>query len=196
MRDMIRIVLLLAVLAAPLAAQGVPERPADRTRLAADATLFGTAMRDALALGEPGDVTILVEALSGTANSTDPEGDWNCRTIKMGRLVPLVVYGNFRCRITRDAPGLYRLEKLSGSQRIAGTIHAREGRSPFRGVAYVDGGPAADYAALPPDDQTPVEPGQTVAVVGTFEQMSATRARLLLPDPILESEYDILYLTR
>ena len=53
-----------------------------------------------------------------------------------------------------------------------------------------------DYAGLPPDDQSPVEPGQTHAQVGHFEQVSPDHARLMLPDPILESRFDILWLTR
>jgi hypothetical protein len=63
-------------------------------------------------------------------------------------------------------------------------------------VGYVDAGPATDYAGLPATDQTPVEPGQTVAQVGLFEMTSGARARLLLPSPLLESGFDILSLTR
>ena len=47
-----------------------------------------------------------------------------------------------------------------------------------------------------PDDQTPQEPGQTHAQVGIFEQAGPNQARLLLPAPLLESDFDILWLTR
>ena len=83
--------------------------------------------------------------------------------------------------------------KLSGSQRLQGTIDAA---GIYVGVGFVDGGPAASYADLPPDDQAPVEPGQTHAQVGRFEQTGPDRARLLLPSPLFESEFDILVLAR
>ncbi len=192
---MIRTLCLLAVLAATSAtAQEV--RPADADRLARTDALLGASLRWAFASGAPGDVAVLVEALSGAEEGFAPEGDWNCRTMKLGGNLPLVVYGNFRCRITADGPDRWRLEKLTGSQFTAGTLTLREDGILYLGTGYVEGGPATDYAGLPPGDQTPVEPGQTTADVGWFEQMGPNRARLLLPDPILESDFDILYLTR
>ena len=171
-------------------------RAPDRARLeTADAT-FGTALRAALAEGAPADVAVLVEALAGAPGPVAPAGDWNCRVLKLGGLLPLTVYTDFRCRIVVVEPGIWELEKLTGSQRVAGRIHQEDGAATFLGVGYVTGGPAADYQGLPPLDQTPVEPGQTTANVGFFEQMGPDRARLLFPQPLLESEFDILYLTR
>ncbi|SHI80026.1 DUF4893 domain-containing protein [Wenxinia saemankumensis] len=183
----------LALVAAPVAAQEL--RPADAGRLAGWETSLGAALHGALAAGAPADVELLVESLSGVPGEIAPEGDWSCRTIKMGELSDLVVYAPFACRITAGEGG-WRLEKLTGSQRMGGTIHAGEVPALYTGTAWVDGGPATDYAGLPPEDQTPVEPGQTVAQVGWFEQAGPGQARLLLPDPILESRFDILWLTR
>ena len=189
---------LALVLAAALAPAAIAQeiRPADSDRMFAWQEIMGRAVLGALAQGAPEDVAMLTEVLRGTPDTLDPAGDWSCRTIKMGDLLPLTVYGNFRCRITGTGPGRWRLEKLTGSQFTQGDIVSVEGDASYFGVSFVSGGPAADYAGLPPDDQTPVEPGQTVADPGYFEQMGPNRARLLLPDPILESDFDILYLTR
>lgn len=169
-------------------------RPVDQPRLEAFDAHFGAAVYQALTEGSPSDQAVMLEALSGAAGTLDPVGEWNCRTIKMGGgLLPLVSYRNFRCRIT-DGPGpLYTLVKLTGSQRVKGKIWPG---GLFLGVGHVGEAPATDYAGLPPDDQTPVEPNQTTADVGRFEQMSPNRARLMLPAPLLESRFDILYLTR
>ena len=185
--------LALLTLAGPVAAQEI--RPADTARLDAYDSHLGAALAEALNGGAAGDVQLLGQAMAGEPGPMAPEGDWSCRTIKMGELSALVVYSPFRCRITAEGDG-WRLEKLTGSQRTAGHIAGGDAPGLYLGVGYVEGGPAVDYAGLPPDDQTPVEPGQTHAQVGRFEQVSPGQARLMLPDPILESRFDILWLTR
>ena len=191
---MIRAALILATLALPAAAQDV--RPADMERLAYLTEHFGTAMRQAMRGGTPEDVEALRQALSGAERGdVDPAGDWDCRTIKMGGIAPLAVYTPFRCRIAADGPGAWRIEKLTGSQRLSGRIEATQGGTVYTGVGYVGDAPATDYAGLP-DTQDPVEPGQTHAQVGLVEMVSPDRGRILLPAPILESRFDVLELTR
>jgi hypothetical protein len=170
-------------------------RPPDEARLAGFEEALGASLRNALAEGAAEDVRTLASVLAGLPGDFDPEGAWSCRTIKLGGDPALTVYGNFRCRI-EAAEGGWRLVKETGSQRLEGRILRDDDQWLYLGVGFVDGGPATDYTGLPAKDQTPVEPGQTVAQVGIFEQMSPTRARLLLPSPILESGFDILYLTR
>ena len=185
---------LLALLAAPASAE---VRDADQPRLQAFDAIFGRAIREALEGGAREDVSVLTEALSGEPMAgTVGVGDWKCRTIKMGGLVPLVSYQDFDCVITRDeAAQTYTLEKLTGSQRTIGTLTPRAQDMLYTGVGYVGATPAATYGDLP-DEQATLEPGQTHPQVGYFEQMSETRARLMLPAPLLESHFDILYLTR
>jgi hypothetical protein len=170
-------------------------RPPDAARLDAFDAALGAALRHALADGAPGDVRSLAAALAGVPGDTAPEGAWSCRTIKLGGAPALTVYGVFRCRI-EAAEGGWRIVKETGSQRLDGHILRADDQWIYLGVGFVEGGPATGYAGLPPEDQTPVEPGQTVAQVGIFEQVSPTRARLLLPSPLLESGFDILSLTR
>lgn len=192
---MIRIVLLfLSILALPASAQEM--RPPDDDRLHQTDAVLGRVLKAALGAGAPEDIAVLTEALSGEPGMIEPTGDWNCRMIKMGRGLPLIVYSNFRCRISSLGPGRWQIEKLTGSQRLSGTVALGEGEAIYMGVGFVNGGPATDYAGLPREDQTPVEPGQTTAEVGFFEQMGPNRARILFPLPILESDFDILYLTR
>jgi hypothetical protein len=189
------IVVALACLWALPAFAEPPIRPPDAARLGGFDASLGAALRSALAEGAAEDVRTLAAALAGTPGDFAPEGAWSCRTIKLGGDPALAVYGNFRCRI-EAAEGGWRIVKETGSQRLEGMIRRENGRWLYLGVGFVDGGPAADYAGLPAKDQMPVEPGQTVAQVGVFEMMGPRRARLLLPTPILESGFDILYLTR
>ncbi|WP_418591840.1 DUF4893 domain-containing protein [Ponticoccus sp. (in: a-proteobacteria)] len=193
--------LLLAALAltGPALAQDIASlRPADSERMAALDAHFGAAMREALAGGAPEDIAVLTQAMAGAAGPVAGlAGDWRCRTLKLGEISALVVYGNFDCRITEAGPGRWEMQKRTGSQRTEGAIVSGPGGTlTYYGVGYVAGGPAVDYAGLPPDDQTAIEPGQTVAQPGIVEQVSQTHARVLFPDPILESRFDILYLTR
>ncbi len=170
-------------------------RPPDEARLDGFEAALGASLRNALAEGAAEDVRTLVSALTGMPGEFPPEGAWSCRTIKLGGAPALTVYGNFRCRI-EAADGGWRIVKETGSQRLDGRILREDDQWIYLGVGFVDGGPATDYAGLPATDQTPVEPGQTVAQVGIFEMTGPGRARLLLPAPILESGFDILSLTR
>lgn len=183
-----------ALAEAPLRPEGL--RAADVPRWDGYEAALGRALAEALAAGAPTDVTLLVEGMAGAAQPLDPAGDWSCRMLKLGGLTPLTAYAPFRCRITPAGPGTWRIEKLTGSQRLSGTITLDDGGAPYLGVGYVEGGPAMGYAELPAGDQAPVEPGQTVAQVGRFEQAGPDRARLLMPLPLLESEFDILLLSR
>jgi hypothetical protein len=170
-------------------------RPPDEARLDGFDAALGASLRYALAEGADEDIRMLVSVLAGMPGEFDPAGAWSCRTIKLGGAPALTIYGAFRCRIDATDAG-WRLVKETGSQRLDGRILRDDDQWLYLGVGFVDGGPATDYAGLPAKDQTPMEPGQTVAQVGIFEQTSPTRARLLLPSPILESGFDILYLTR
>lgn len=189
---MIRAALITALLASPAFAD---VRPDDKLRLDGFDTTLGQALRRSFALGNIADVALLTEALSGEPQRNEVvTGAWNCRTMKLSDF-GLTVYRNFRCQVTASGGGRFELEKLTGSQRMIGTLTFRETDTLYTGVGYVDGGPALRYDAFP-DDQRTVEPGQTVPQIGLYEQISDTKARLMLPAPYLESQFDILYLTR
>ena len=192
---MTRMLLALFLIAGPAFAETVPIRAADQARLDQQYRVRGEVIYDALVRGAPDDVDVLQDALSGVPIQGNPTGDWNCRTMKMGNLLPLVVYRNFRCRITDIGDGRYYLEKLTGSQRTRGIIRREGDYWVYLGVGYVGDKPAMNYSKFP-QAQEPVDPGQTVPAIGEFIQNGPNKARIEFPLPLLESRYDILYLTR
>ena len=182
------------MLAAPLAAQDTL-RDGDAARLAGFEASAGRAVLRALADGAPDDVAALTRALSGTPGIAFDEtlaGDWTCRTIKLGGAAALIVYSPFRCRITAGDTG-FDLVKLTGSQLTRGTIGLRDGRAIYTGVGYVSEADPPAYADLPADFRSD---GRVQAQVAVFERVSPTRARLMFPAPAVESDFDILELTR
>ncbi len=101
---MLRIALLLAALSTGAAAQPSGLRPADRPRMEVYEANLGRALAGALAAGAPWDVETLTAVMAGTPGRLAPEGDWSCRTLKLGGLAPLTVYPAFRCRIAATGP--------------------------------------------------------------------------------------------
>lgn len=170
-------------------------RPADQARLDGYDAAAGDALLRALAEGAPEDVAALTTALAGTpAVAFDPSlaGDWKCRTLKLGGPAGLIAYTPFDCRITLRADG-FEFEKLSGSQRTKGRIIMRNGRAIYVGVGFAAGETPPDYADLPEDFRSD---GRIQADVAVVERVSPNRARLLFPAPAVESDFDILELTR
>lgn len=193
----LRPILLAATLASPAAAQEAL-RPDDQARLVGLDGALGRALRQVLWLPEASpDRSAALAALSGAAAPADPArltGDWACRTIKMGRTSEAVAYGRFACRISARDGGLW-LEKLSGSQRLRGMIQGIDGEQVFAGVGFIAGDDPPGYAALPPGDGAMSDP-QRVPVVGLLEVTGPGHARLMMPSPVLESDFDLLDLTR
>lgn len=170
-------------------------RPNDKARLDGYTNALGNALIQALSGGAASDVAALTKALSGRPDIAFDEtlsGKWKCRTIKMGGLSPLVVYTPFEC-VFAIAAGGFTFEKLSGSQRTKGSIQLREGRAIYIGVGYTAGQTPPAYADLPVDFTSN---GELQTQVAVFERISPTRARLLFPSPAVESDFDILELTR
>jgi hypothetical protein len=185
---------MLLTAAAPLFAQ-TPLRTEDTVRLERYAQTAGNALMTAFAQGAPQDVAALATALSGTpqvAFDQSLQGDWNCRTLKLGGITSLTVYTNFKCRFTIKQDG-FEFEKLSGSQRTKGHISFRDGRAVYVGMGYVADEVAPLYSDLPADFASG---GRIQTNVAIFERVSDTRARLLFPSPAVESDFDILELTR
>jgi len=186
-----RLLFLIFLLTQPALADGGIDRllsADDRARLAA----FDNTLSDALAEAEEGstaDRMLLQKVLSGKplplSEQFDPRGKWRCRVIKVGGILPLVVYPNFRCVIGDDAMGL-TLTKLTGSQRTEGHLYAESAtRLIYAGAGYVDGETPRRYGDDPERDQ--------VAIV---ERRAANRIVLLFPAPHFESKLDVMVLER
>ena len=182
------------LLASPVLAQDTL-RAEDAARLDGYDSDLGNAVIEALAGGAADDVAALTKALSGRPDIAFDEtlaGKWKCRTIKMGGIAPLVVYTPFDC-VFEIAAGGFTFEKLSGSQRTKGSIQLRDGRAIYVGVGFAAGQTPPAYADLPEDFTSD---GDIQTQVAVFERISPTRARLLFPSPAVESDFDILELTR
>jgi hypothetical protein len=169
--------------------------PTDLGRLAGFAKARADAIAAARKGGDPADVATLDAILAGEEQpilGVDIRGDYRCRMAKLGNADEqagtasvLVIYDWFRCRIGEDEIG-YRLEKVTGSQRVTGHfIDDSETSLVFYGSDfYADEGPRA-YNAVP-DRNT----------VGRFVKVGDDRYRLELPLPFLESKFNILELER
>lgn len=155
----------------------------------------GRAIMDALAGGSRGDVDMLQAAMAGTPLPplrTSLAGDWKCRTLKLGGLLPLTVYAQFDCKISQDG-ATYILEKTSGSQRVTGRISLLGDQMVLLGVGYVADATPPLYGDLPDGD---FGDGEVQPVVGLVEQTTPNAARIMFPQPLLESNLNILFLTR
>jgi hypothetical protein len=114
-----------------------------------------------------------------------PEGDFRCRTVKLGAanpgLLEFVAYDWFRCRIARERDG-YALTKLTGSQRQIGRLYPDPVRGwVFLGVLAIAGDPVPAYGDDPDQD-----------TVGLFQQIGDAHWRLVLPWPRRESQLDLV----
>ncbi|MBX3530868.1 MAG: DUF4893 domain-containing protein [Rhizobiaceae bacterium] len=158
--------------------------PADERRLERFDEARAKALSEARAGGSAADLTVL-EDLVGREHQPwadfDLTGDWQCRTVKVGGIATLVVYGWFKCRVSDDGSG-WKLEKLSGSQRTTGRFFTESDTAAiYLGVYHVAGTATPDYGKGPESDQ----------VGRTFRTGKATW-QIEFPLPTYESTFDIL----
>lgn len=147
------------------------------------------ALTEARGGGSADDVDALNKALAGDLLSVrdgfDATGNWRCRTLKAGKGPPLAVYGWFSCRITDDGAG-WRLQKLTGSQRVSGTFYDDgDKRMIFLGAGSYNDTPERRYGDDPQHNQ-----------VGYAVRPGKDRLRIEFPSPNFESLFDILELER
>lgn len=112
------------------------------------------------------------------------EGKYQCRTIKLGGLGALTVYGWFECEIGRDGDRL-TIEKLTGSQRFSGTLTpAGEGLA-YRGALHYWDEEPRPYEGTSDRDQVG-------CLLKAFED--GEPFVLELPFPAFESAHDVIEL--
>lgn len=161
--------------------------PADKARLDKYGETRKAALEEAKA-GDPAEVSELNALLAKPLvafSDKDLTGNWQCRTIKVGDIGPLVIYGWFKCKVSDDGSG-WRLEKISGSQRTTGRFFDDgEKRAIYLGSGYVNDNKPKRYGSGPESDQ-----------VGYAFRNSANAWRIEFPAPYYESHLDIMELKR
>lgn len=136
--------------------------------------------------GENAEERAIVATLFATEEriETLPDGRYRCRTIKLGGLLPLVIYGYFDCAV-KD--GGTRIEKLTGSQRFTGSLTPSDGSLFYAGALHYGDEQPINYGADPDRDQV----GCLVRLAGEDEHY-----RLEMPAPLRESTHDVIELVR
>ena len=186
MRRTLNAVLIAAAILIPAAAQADWTNEAssfDQMRLARidEARSRGLAESDGAAR----------EALNAPATGGSITGNYRCRTIKLGGMTPTMTYSWFRCRVT-DEGGMLRFEKISGSQRMAGTLYPEGNGYVYLGASWVKGEHPHRYSGNGASVGAPATPDDQVG------RMTATAngARLEMPFPVQESVFDVVELRR
>lgn len=186
------VALLLAAALTPMASalacqvpDAAPVTPFDGDRMTGFETARSRGLAEAL-VAENADDRELVSALFApgeTSISQIPDGDYRCRTIKLGGLLPLTAYGYFACAISDDGS---RIDKLTGSQRFSGDLLPSDGG----GLFY--------WGALHYGDEAPMDYDAEAerSQVGCLYKVSGkpVRYRLELPFPRFESTHDVIEL--
>lgn len=142
------------------------------------------ALAEAKAGGSAEDLKVLDAVVNRQAQSWagfDMTGNWQCRTIKVGGISPLVVYGWFKCKVSDDGSG-WVLEKTSGSQRTKGRFFDDgDKRLTYLGSFFVAGDPVRPYGSG-------VESDQFAYVFRTGPKAF----RMEFPAPHYESKLDVM----
>ena len=189
LRPLLAIAVLLSA-AVPALAEGQVQKlisAADKARLDKYDETRKAALAEAKA-GNPADIKQLDALLAKplvSFSDKDLTGNWQCRTIKVGGLSPLVIYGWFKCKVTDDGSG-WRLQKINGSQRTQGRFFDDgEKRSIYLGSGSVNNDRAKPYGSGPQTDQ-----------VGYAFRNGVREWRIEFPSPYYESKLDIMEFKR
>jgi hypothetical protein len=166
---------------------------ADRKRLHdwRDAWIAGLAK--ARAAGHSGEMAregLLLDPDSALAEAAAPQGEYRCRTIKIGAisagLLDYVAYPPFACRIGPGGQaGTMSFTKSTGSQRPVGRLFPENGRRMvFLGTLQLG------------DEKGVLRYGHDSErdMVGLLERIGDRRWRLVLPYPRFESVIDVIEL--
>ena len=161
----------------------------DRSRLRGWRTAWMTALAAVRADGRGAAIDAdptLYDPDRSLPEPAPPAGSYRCRTVKLGRQgaagLTYVAYGWFACRID-EGGAIDRLEKLTGSQRLTGSLFEdTDARSMFLGTLVL--GDERRGLAYGRDTQRDM--------AGFIERIGERRWRLVLPYPHYESMIDVM----
>ena len=161
----------------------------DRLRLRNWRDAWMTGLRQARTGGWTADVAALGELVNPDRSIAEPglpDGDYRCRTIKLGSqgrgTLTYVAYPYFRCRVS---DGGKQLVKLTGSQRLTGRLYPdTDARSIFLGTLMLG------------DEERSYAYGQDRArdMAGVLERVGERSWRIAFPYPAYESILDVVEL--
>ena len=161
----------------------------DRIRLRGWRSAWVRGLAQARAGGATAEIAALGQLTDPDYSIADPklpDGDYRCRTIKLGSqgraTLTYVAYPYFRCRV---AGGGQQLAKIDGSQRLTGRIYPdTDARSIFLGTMILG------------DEERSYAYGRDRArdMAGVIERVDATHWRIAFPFPAYESVVDLLEL--
>ena len=147
------------------------------------------------AAAAPADVDAVRSLLEAGTVAAEPralQGIWRCRMMKLGGLTPAIVYGWFRCRIS-EKNGALVFEKLTGSQRTRGTLYPEDRGFVYLGASFVAGEKPHGYSGKGASVGAPATPDDEI---GLLSLLYDGRARLELPAPVQESDFEVIELKR
>ncbi len=116
-------------------------------------------------------------------------GGYKCRTIKMGGILPLTVYGWFACEINVEE-GTLTIAKTSGSQRFFGLLFAAGNGLAYRGALHYGYETGLKFPYYGDDEER-----DQVGCLSALDS-GATRLVLELPMPYYESVHDVIEMVR
>jgi len=144
------------------------------------------------AMADSGGMSGVQEAMGAAVVSPGGlAGNYRCRTIKLGGVMPSIAYTWHHCRIA-DQGGRLVFEKLDGTQRMAGALYPEGDGYVYLGASWVKGEPRHRYSG----------PGASVGAHATPDDQAgmlyatSRGARIELPYPVQESTFDVIELRR
>ena len=179
---------------------GTPIRPDDARRLEGLDLSYGKALRQALNDADDQTIFAIIAALRGQPQPVDHAeiaslvGQWQCNMTKIGGVTAGVIYPPYRCEIRKEGED-YVFEKQTGSQLTQGTLHYDGTRIVYLGTDYIRGTNPPAYDQLP-SKADPTSVTQFYPDAGILEVTGPAQARIILPEPHLESDLNVLTLTR
>lgn len=176
--------LVLPASAACTVPEGVSLSQSDEDRIAGLAEARGRGLARALLSPSAEDrdlvAGLLSKALSRPAADTLP-GSYRCRTIKLGGLPDLTVYGWFRCAISPQGEG-FSIVKLTGSQNFTGVLQEAGEGFVLVGATHYNDDPPRAYGDDPDFN-----------IVGCLAALGETGTLVLeRPFPRFESVHDLI----
>jgi len=141
--------------------------------------------------GDAASMRAIAGGEGGDISGGELLGGWRCRTIRLGGVFS-IEYSWFRCRVSDRGGHLY-FEKLSGSQLINGWLYPDDGRFVLLGGWSVVGEPRHAYSGRAAGYGESATPDDAIGLVSS---LGTGHAKIEFPDPVQESDFDVMELAR